>query len=169
MGDDRNDPAGLRLQIAAVLWRWTRPALAHTRFSWENGRRGEASPTPNAGISSRIGSEARLDVVGDGQPPARHGQIVRTANPDFSPMSLPASRPDVRSARSGPKSVAQATVEACDAAAGGRLGATRRAAALRPTGCVEALVRCPTSPCAPLLPSRPESAAQTMTLERNPG
>ena len=49
------------------------------------------------------------------------------ANPHFSPRSRPASRPGVRSARSGPKSVAGTTVEARDAG-GGRLGATRRAA-----------------------------------------
>ena len=57
-------------------------------------------------------------------------------SPDFSPRSRPASRPGVRSARSGPKSVAGTTIEARDVArdargahdAGGRLDATRRAA-----------------------------------------
>ena len=54
----------------------------------------------------------------------------------FSPGSRPASRPGVRCARSGPKSVSGNTVEArivCSRArgardAGGRLGTTRRAA-----------------------------------------
>ena len=73
MGDDRNDPAGLRLQIAAVLWRWTRPALAHTRFSWENGRRGEASPTPNAGI--RLGSGARRALTSLATDSRPHGMV----------------------------------------------------------------------------------------------
>ena len=48
-------------------------------------------------------------------------------SPHFSPGSRSASRPGVRSARSGPKSASGNTVEARDAA-GGRLGATRRAA-----------------------------------------
>ena len=60
---------------------------------------------------------------------------LRTTSPDFSRGSRPASRPGVRSARSGPKSVSGNTVEARDVArdargahdAGGRLGATRRA------------------------------------------
>ena len=51
----------------------------------------------------------------------------RRVSPHFSPGPRSASRPGVRSARSGPKSVAAATVEARDDA-GGRLGATRRAA-----------------------------------------
>ena len=64
------------------------------------------------------------------------GGSRRSASPHFSPRSRPASRgtraertmrPGVRSARSGPKSVSGNTVEARDAA-GGRLGATRRAA-----------------------------------------
>ena len=48
-------------------------------------------------------------------------------NSCFSPGSRPAPRPGVRSARSGPKSVSEKTVEARDAE-GGRLDATRRAA-----------------------------------------
>ena len=67
---------------------------------------------------SRLTARARKGI---------HAQRRRLyTSPEFSPMSQPASRPGVRSARSGPKSVAGATVEARDAA-GGRLGATRRA------------------------------------------
>ena len=66
--------------------------------------------------------------VGEG-----HGILRPGANPHFSPWPRPALRPSVRSARSGPKSVAVPTVEARIArpraltrdAAGGRLGATR--------------------------------------------
>ena len=50
----------------------------------------------------------------------------RVLSPDFSPWSRSASRPGVRSARSGPKSVAGTTVEARDAAG--------RAAWARPEG-----------------------------------
>ena len=114
--------------------------------------------------------------------PAGAGQT----SPHFSPMSRPASRPGVRSARSGPKSVSGNTVEAriaCSRArgtrdAGGRLGATRRAA---PSGRQCASKRLPDVPrraggartratrCTPLLPRRPDRAAQTMTLVRNAG
>ena len=48
-------------------------------------------------------------------------------------------------------------------------GRDPKGGAVRPTGCVEALARCPTSRGAPLLPCRPDSAAQTMTMVRKPG
>ena len=89
-------------------------------------------------------------------------------SPDFSPQSRPASRPDVRSARSGPKSVAGPTVEARDAA-GGRLGATRRAALSNRQGASSRLPDVPASRGAAFLPCRFDSAAQTMTVVRNPG
>ena len=79
-----------------------------------------------------------------------------------------ASRSGVRSARSGPKSVSGNTVEARDAA-GGRLGATRRAALSGRQGSSRRLPDVPASRCAPFLPCRPDSAAQTMTLVRIPG
>ena len=66
---------------------------------------------------------------------------------EFSPMSRPASRPDARSARSGPKSVSGNTVEARDAA-GGRLGATRRAAPSGRQGSSSRLPDVPASRCA---------------------
>ena len=69
---------------------------------------------------------------------------------------------------SGPKSVAGTTVEARDTA-GGRLGATRRAALSGPQGASSRLPDAPTSRYAPFLPCRPDSAAQTMTLVRNAG
>ena len=79
-------------------------------------------------------------------PSPRSGQPRRApgpnASPHFSPRSRPASRPGVRSARSGPKSVSGNTVEARDAA-GGRLGATRRAA---PSGRQRASRRFPDAP-----------------------
>ena len=74
------------------------------------------------------GHEAPFLVSDSDFPPrSRAASGGRRINPDFSPMSWSASHPDVRSARSGPKSVSGNTVEARDAA-GGRLGATRRAA-----------------------------------------
>ena len=82
---------------------------------------------------------------------------ARGANPHFSPLSRPASRPGVRPARSGPKSVAGTTVEARDAA-GGRPGATLRAALSGRQVCVEALARCPR--IAPLGASPALSAGQ---------
>ena len=63
-------------------------------------------------------------------------------NPQFSPGSRPASCPGVRSARSGPKSVSGNTVEARDAA-GGRLGATRRATLSGPQGASSCLPDAP--------------------------
>ncbi len=89
-------------------------------------------------------------------------------SPHFSPGSRPASRPGVRSARSGPKSVAGTTVEARDAA-GGRLGATRRAASSGRQGASRRLPDVPASRRAPLLPCRPDDAAQAMTLAGNAG
>ena len=83
-------------------------------------------------------------------------------------MSRSASRPGVRSARSGPKSVSGNTVEA-RGTAGGRLGATRRAALSRRQGSSRHLPDVPASRCAPFLPCRRDSAAQTMTLVRIPG
>ena len=86
-------------------------------------------------------------------------------------------RPGVRSARSGPKSVAVPTVEARDAA-GGRLGATRRATLSGRQGASSRLpdvlrragrARERTMRCATFLPCRPDSAAQTMTVVRNAG
>ena len=74
----------------------------------------------------------------------------------------------------GPKSVAGTTVEARDAA-GGRLGATRRAALSGRQGASRHLsdasrrASTRTMRCAAFLPSRPDNAAQTMTLVRNPG
>ncbi len=68
--------------------------------------------------------------------------IDLTNSPHFSPGSRPASRPGVRSARSGPKSVSGNTVEVRDDA-GGRLGATRRAA---PSGRQSASSRLPDAP-----------------------
>ena len=56
----------------------------------------------------------------------RSGLWRSRTSPHFSPRSRPASRPGVRSARSGPKSVSGNTVKARDDA-GGRLGTTRRA------------------------------------------
>ena len=53
--------------------------------------------------------------------------------------------------------------------AGGRLGATRRAAPSGRQGASRRLPDVPASRCAPLLPCRPEGAAQTMTLVRKPG
>ena len=114
------------------------------------------------------------------------GRSDSDASPDFSPWSRSASRPGVRSARSGPKSVAGTTVEARDVArdargahaAGGRLGATRRAAL---SGRQRASSRLPDAPrraegariratrCSAFLLCRPESAAQTMTMVRKPG
>ena len=95
-------------------------------------------------------------------------------------------RPGVRSARSGSKSVAVPTVEARDVArdargahdAGGRLGATRRATLSGRQGASSRLpdvlrragrARERTMRCAPFLPCRPDSAAQTMTVVRNAG
>ena len=89
-------------------------------------------------------------------------------SPQFSPGSRPASRPGVRSARSGPKSVAGTTVEARDAA-GGRLGATRRAALSGLQSSSSLLPDVPASRFAALLLCRPDRAAQTMTLVRNAG
>ena len=57
-------------------------------------------------------------------------------------MSQPASHPGVRSARSGPKTVSGNTVEARDAA-GRTPGRDPKGGALRPTGFVETLARCP--------------------------
>ena len=93
---------------------------------------------------------------------------MRRSSPHFSPMSRPASCPGVRSARSGPKSVSGNTVEARDAA-GGRLGATRRAALSGRHAASRRLPDVPASRCAPLLACRPDSAAQTMTLVRIAG
>ena len=58
---------------------------------------------------------------------------IRWFNPQFSQPPRSASCPGDRPARRGPKSVAEATVEANDVA-GGRLGATRRAALSRRQG-----------------------------------
>ncbi len=60
------------------------------------------------------------------------------------------------------------TVEARDAA-GGRPGATLRAALSGRQGASWRLPDVPASRRAPLLPCRPDSAAQTMTVVRNPG
>ena len=90
------------------------------------------------------------------------------ASPQFSPGSRPASCPGVRSARSGPKSVSGNTVEARDAA-GGRLGATRRAALSGLQSASTPLPDVPASRFAALLLCRPDNAAQTMTLVRNAG
>ena len=105
------------------------------------------------------------------------GRETSRSSPHFSPRSRPASHPGVRSARSGSKSVSGNTVEARDAA-GGRLGATRRAAL---SGRQRASRRLPDAPrragrarkrtmrCAPFLLCRPDSAAQTMNLVRSVG
>ena len=107
--------------------------------------------------------------------PSRCSSARGSTSPHFSPRSWSASRPGVRSARSGPKSVAGATVEA-RIVRSARVAARRgrapgrdppKGGALRPTVCVTPLARCPASRCAPLLPCRPDSAAQTMTLVKN--
>ena len=78
-----------------------------------------------------VGPEHQRRVGGKECPQVGHGfaWILHRvqSSPHFSPGSRPASRPGARSVRSGPKSVAGTTVEARDAA-GGRPGATRRAA-----------------------------------------
>ena len=76
------------------------------------------------------------------------------ASPHFSPWSRPASRPGVRSARSGPKSVAGTTVDARDAR-GRALGRDPKGGAFRPTECVKPLARCTTSRYAAFLLCRP--------------
>ncbi len=106
----------------------------------------------------------------------------------------PASRPGGRPARRGPKSVAEAMVEARNAA-GGRLGATRRAAPSRrpgassrpafaeakplrlragrlpdvPTRLGEAFGEARASRRAAFLPCRRDGAAQTMGGSRSAG
>ena len=76
--------------------------------------------------------------------------IPVSMNPLYSPGSRPASRPGVRSARSGLKSVAGPTVEArivcsarVDARRGRAPGRDPKGGALRPTVCVATLARCP--------------------------
>ena len=100
----------------------------------------------------------------------KYGQepLGKVPNYCFSPGSRSASRAGARSVRSGPKSVAGTTVEARDAA-GGRLRATLRAALSGRQGAQTRLPDVPASRRAPLLPCRPDSAAQTMTLVRNAG
>ena len=83
-------------------------------------------------VSDEVEAEIRsafpeTDVIIHQDPEGVDEARAEFGSPHFSPPSRPASRPGVRSARSGPKSVAGTTVEARDAA-GGRLGATRRAA-----------------------------------------
>ena len=77
---------------------------------------------------------------------------------------------------SGPKSVSGNTVEArivrsarVDARRGRASGRDPKGGAVRPTGFVKLLARCPTSRYAAFLPWRPDSAAQAMTLARIPG
>ena len=121
----------------------------------------------------------RLELLGCDLWRFRDGKVSRrtptgsrstrtSPSPHFSPVSRPASRPGVRSVRSGPKSVAGTTVEARDAA-GGRPGATLRAALSGRQGASRRLPDVPASRGAALLPCRPDSAAQAMTPVRNAG
>ena len=89
-------------------------------------------------------------------------RVACGASPQFSQPPRSASRPGDRPARSGPKSVADATVEANDAA-GGCLGATRRAALSRRQGASSRLpdarhraarLSCPVGGTAPRRPWR---------------
>ena len=118
----------------------------------------------------KIAMETAYGTV-DFQRYSRRGVIMLSEtlpSPEFSPLSRPASRPGVRPARSGPKSVSGNTVEARDAA-GGRPGATLRAALSGRQGASRRLPDVPASRRAPLLPCRPDSAAQAMSGVRIPG
>ncbi len=159
--DPRRPPEGRLAQLVEQL-------TLNQRVRGSSPRSPSRTPVKTMSCRNTAPSDtefSRLRSIAAGQ--QRQREIRRStaqtgANPDFSPQSRPASRPDVRSARSGPKSVAGTTVEARDAAGGrpriANWGATRRAALSGRHGASSRLpdvphraarLSCPAGPTAP--------------------
>ena len=131
----------------------------HSRVTgpWCGARRGAAGSGSRHAERGRTGRRScgetalpgRVAAARVGRCPSRRIPLI-PLNPHFSPRSRPASRPGVRSARSGSKSVSGNTVEArivrsarVDARHGRAPGRDPKGGALRPTACVTAFARCP--------------------------